>query len=104
MLYKIEYYVPESHHEQVKSALFAAGAGRVGQYDHCCWQTLGNGQYRPLPGSTPFQGDEGRVETAPEYKVEMVCEEACLQSVIDALLQAHPYQEVAYFVMKFDGP
>ncbi len=47
-MYKICFYVPESHLEKVKEALFATGAGRIGDYDHCCWQTRGTGQFRPL--------------------------------------------------------
>jgi hypothetical protein len=49
-LLKIEFYVPETHLEQVKSAMFSAGAGRVGDYDCCAWQTLGQGQFRPQDG------------------------------------------------------
>ncbi|MEQ8952612.1 MAG: NGG1p interacting factor NIF3, partial [Gammaproteobacteria bacterium] len=58
-LYKIEFYVPESHLEQVKSAMFAAGAGRAGEYDSCAWQTLGQGQFRGLEGSSPYLGQSG---------------------------------------------
>lgn len=95
-LYKLEFYVPETHLEAVKAALFAAGAGKVGDYDHCAWQTLGQGQYRPLPGSSPHQGETGRLETMAEYKVEMVCEQSCAAAVLAALQDAHPYEEVAY--------
>lgn len=95
-LYKIEFYVPESHLDSVKTALFTAGAGRVGDYDSCAWQTLGQGQYRPLQGSSPHQGEAGKIETIAEYKVEMVCQKSCVAAVIAALLEAHPYEEVAY--------
>lgn len=95
-LYKLEFYVPETHLESVKQALFAAGAGRVGDYDSCAWQTLGRGQYRPLSGSQPHQGETGKIETIAEYKVEMVCKKSCCAAVIAALLEAHPYEEVAY--------
>ena len=102
-LLKIEFYVPESHLEPVKSAMFAAGAGRVGDYDSCAWQTLGQGQYRPLEGADPFQGDIGKVETEPEYKVEMVCREALIHAAISALRDAHPYEEVAYSVIRTES-
>ncbi len=55
-MYKLCYYVPESHLEVTKQAIFDAGAGRVGNYDCCCWQVRGQGQFRPLPGSQPFIG------------------------------------------------
>lgn len=99
-LYKIEFYVPETHLEQVKSAMFAAGAGRVGAYDSCAWQTLGRGQYRPLEGSSPHLGEAGRIETIAEYKVELVCEQAHVKAVIAAMLTAHPYEAVAYSLLE----
>lgn len=54
--YKINFYVPESHLEIVKQALFDAGAGRQGDYDQACWQCLGQGQFRPLKGANPSIG------------------------------------------------
>ena len=99
-LYKIELYVPESHLDSVKTAIFEAGAGRVGNYDCCAWQTRGEGQFRPLDGSSPFLGNQGQIETVIEHKLEMVCEEQCLEAVIAALKHAHPYEEVAYTVIR----
>ena len=99
-LYKIEFYVPESHLEITKKAMFEAGAGRVGAYDSCAWQTLGKGQFRPLEQSDPFLGSNGLLETVSEYKVEMVCEEKLLSSVVFALKKSHPYEEVAYSVVQ----
>ncbi|MEC8331453.1 MAG: NGG1p interacting factor NIF3 [Pseudomonadota bacterium] len=99
-MYKIELYVPESHLAAVKTAMFEAGAGRVGNYDCCAWQTRGEGQFRPLNGSTPFIGNQGKIETVIEYKLELVCEESCLKAVIAALKRAHPYEEVAYTAIK----
>lgn len=80
--------------------MFEAGAGRVGNYDCCAWQTRGEGQFRPLDGSTPFLGNQGQIETVIEHKLEMVCEEQCLEAVIAALKRAHPYEEVAYTVIR----
>ena len=54
-MYKLAFFVPPSHVEQVTRALFAAGAGRIGAYDSCSWQVPGQGQFRPLDGSQPFQ-------------------------------------------------
>lgn len=80
--------------------MFEAGAGRVGNYDCCAWQTKGEGQFRPLDGSTPFLGNQGQIETVIEYKLELVCEEPCLKAVIAALKRAHPYEEVAYTAIR----
>jgi hypothetical protein len=99
-LYKIGFYVPESHLEAVKDALFNAGAGRIGNYDRCSWQCLGEGQFRPLEGSQPAMGKQGTVEHVPEYKVELVCASENIQAAIAALRSNHPYEEPAYDVLK----
>lgn len=101
-MYKISVFIPESHLEQVKAALFEAGAGRIGDYDYCAWQCSGQGQFRPLDNSKPFIGQQGQVETVAEYKVEMVCEDGLIQSAIAAMKQAHPYEEPAYDVWKLE--
>ena len=99
-LCKIEFYVPETHLEAVKNAMFETGAGKVGAYDSCAWQTLGHGQFRPKKSSDPYIGTKGSVETVSEFKVEMVCEGAVLSKVILALKESHPYEEVAYSVIQ----
>lgn len=95
---KLNFYVPESHLEIVKNALFAKGAGRYEAYDQCCWQVLGKGQFRPLDGSQPFLGQTGQLETVDEYKVEMVCDEALIKVILQTLVEIHPYEEPAYEV------
>lgn len=99
-MYQLIFYVPESHLEIVKSALFNAGAGRIGDYEHCAWQTLGSGQFRPLSSSTPFIGSIDQLESLEEYKVEMVCEAGAIKQVLQALLISHPYQTPAYSVLE----
>jgi hypothetical protein len=99
-MHKLCFYVPESHLESVKEAVFDAGAGRDGAYDRCCWQVPGRGQYRPLPGSEPHLGSTGQLQTVPEYKVEMAVDDAVLEEVIAALLEAHPYEVPAYDIWR----
>lgn len=99
----LQVYVPESHLESLKAALFAAGAGRIGNYDSCCWQTKGTGQFRPLENSNPFLGKQGQIEQVDEWKIELVCEEAVLPRVIEALKAAHPYETPAYLVIRFEN-
>jgi len=101
-MYKICFYVPDNAVEIVKQALFAAGAGRIGNYDSCCWQVFGTGQFRPLENSNPAIGKTGKVETVSEYRVEMVCEDKIIKDVIEALRQSHPYEEPAYDVLKLE--
>lgn len=93
---KFEFYVPDTHLAKVKKAVFAAGAGIVGCYDSCCWETLGVGQFRPLEGSEPFVGNHDSVEKVKEYKVEMLCAEDKIEQVIQALKDSHPYETPAY--------
>lgn len=95
-MYKLTVYIPESHLETVKEALFAAGAGRYAAYDRCCWQVLGLGQFRPLEGSRPFLGTAGVDERVAEYRVEMLCEDRDVARVEQALRAAHPYEEPAF--------
>lgn len=101
-MYKLAFFVPESHVEQVKSAVFAAGAGRIGAYDQCSWQVLGHGQFRPLDGSQPFIGQSGVVEHVQEWKVELVVADKLIQQVVVALKQCHPYETPAYEVWRLE--
>lgn len=101
-MYKICFFVPPDHSERVKQALFNAGAGRIGDYNQCSWQTAGTGQFRPLEGSTPFIGKQHNLETVDEFKVELVCDEAHIKPAITALKNAHPYETPAYEVYKLE--
>jgi len=96
---KLVFFVPESHLETVKSAVFAAGAGRIGRYDHCCWQIQGEGQFRPLPGSNPALGEHFQLHQLMEYRVEMVCDDACIVAAVSALRAVHPYEMPAFEVL-----
>lgn len=99
-MYQISFYVPDKEAEKVKNAMFEAGAGHVGNYDHCSWQTSGTGQFRPLEGSNPAIGSHGEVETVTELRVEMVCLEKYMPAAIAAMKRAHSYEEVAYLLVK----
>jgi hypothetical protein len=99
-MYQLCFYVPKSHLAKVKMALFKEGAGRLGDYDSCSWETRGQGQFRPLDGSHPFIGDKDRVEQVDEFKVEMVVQDIYINSVLKKLLEDHPYETPAYRVYK----
>jgi len=102
-MYKICFFVPFENTENVKNALFKAGAGKIGQYDHCSWQTAGKGQFRALAGSQPYTGQQDQLETVDEHKVELVCDAEYIQAAIKALKEAHPYEEPAYEVYKLES-
>ncbi len=97
-MYKICFYVPETHVEEVKNAMFAKGAGKIGDYSCCAWQVLGEGQFLPLKESHAFVGEKNQLEKLAEYKVEMICLAQYIHEVISALKNTHPYEEVAYQV------
>lgn len=101
-MYKLVFFVPESHLERVKDTVFALGAGKTLKYSHCCWQVLGQMQFKPLPASDPAIGEQGKLTLTNEYRVEMICEERYLKTVIEGLKKVHPYEEPAYEIYKLE--
>ena len=93
---KLIYYVPESHLEPTKRAIFDAGAGGIGNYEHCAWQVLGTGQFKPIQGANPFIGEVNTLEQIPEWRVETIVPEAKASAVAKALKASHPYEEPAF--------
>lgn len=99
-MYKLCFYVPETHLDEVKKAVFAAGGGRIGAYDNCCWQVLGQGQFRPLQGSQPFLGQAGLTRQVAEWKVELVVADELIHDAVKALKNSHPYETPAFEVWR----
>lgn len=102
-MYQISFYVPESELEVVKNAMFDAGAGKFSNYENCAWQTTGVGQFKPIGDANPTIGILDELEAVEEYKVEMLCTEATIEPVINAMKFAHPYEQVAYTVVKMEN-
>ncbi len=96
--YKLVWFVPPSHLRSTRDAVFVAGAGWIGHYSRCSWATLGEGTFRGGEGTSPAVGEPGRDESVTEYRVETVVPPEKLESVIDALRRAHPYEEPAFDV------
>ena len=92
------FYVPESHLDRVKSAVFQAGAGNIGNYSNCCWQILGQGQFIPGAGSQPAEGERFELSCVPEYLVQVTCKQKDIASILEAFKASHPYEEPAYFI------
>lgn len=99
-MYSLAVYVPEQALDEVKQALFAAGAGSIGNYDRCCWQVLGMGQFRALEGSDPTIGEQNKMTQVAEYRLEMVLDESVVKTVLKALYESHPYEEPAFHLVK----
>lgn len=99
-LYKIVVFVPLDHHERVLQAMFEAGAGWIGNYSHCSFNIEGTGTFLPQEGTQPFTGKQGQLERVKEMRIETIASEGVLHAVVQAMLKAHPYEEVAYDVYK----
>lgn len=95
-LLKLVVFVPTGYEESVASALFAAGAGQVGAYDHCAFRGRGTGSFRPGAGSEPFIGSVGQTERVAEIRLETILPRALQGRVLERMRKAHPYEEVAY--------
>jgi len=102
--YKLVVFVPEGYEDRVWDALAGAGAGWIGKYSHCSFQTLGTGTFKPLEGANPFLGQVGTLEYAKEYRLETILPRGLAADVIRAMLQAHPYEEVAYDLYPLANP
>ena len=95
---KIVVFTPLESLEAVSNAMWQAGAGHIGQYDQTSFRTLGRGSFRPLPGADPHVGNVGEREEVDEWRLEIIVPEAQSKAVVAAMLEAHPYEEVAYDV------
>lgn len=101
---KLVTFVPHEHADAVRRAVTAAGAGALGDYDECTFTSAGEGRFRPLDGADPAVGRVGEVEVVQESRVESVLPRRLRRQVVEALLAAHPYEEVAYDVVELAGP
>lgn len=95
-LLKLATFVPRDHAEAVREALFAAGAGHVGAYDECSFNSEGTGTFRAGEGTSPFVGKKGERHAEAEVRVEVLCPASVQQPVLEAMRAVHPYEEVAY--------
>jgi hypothetical protein len=93
---KLIVFVPAEALDAVRDALFAAGAGRIGDYERCSWYAEGTGTFRGGEGSQPAVGEPGREERVPELRLETVFPSPLQAQVVAALRAAHPYEEPAY--------
>ncbi len=98
-LYKIAVYVPNSHADAVREVLGDAGAGHIGDYSHCTFQTAGKGAFKPLEGTNPYIGKVNILEFVDEVKLETIVQEQKLSEVIKQMIAVHPYEEVAYDII-----
>jgi hypothetical protein len=95
-LHKLVWFVPREALEATRDAVFAAGAGRIGDYERCSWYAAGTGTFLAREGASPSIGEVGREERVAELRVETVVPVERTAEIVRALIAAHPYEEVAY--------
>jgi hypothetical protein len=95
---KLVVFVPREALDPVRDALFAAGAGRIGDYERCSWYTEGTGTFFGREGTEPSVGQAGREQRVAELRLETVFPEERQADVVEALRRAHPYEEPAFDV------
>src|SRR5690554_2352844 len=99
-MYKLIFYAPKDSCEEVKQAVFASGAGKLGDYEWCSFETPGTGQFRPIGNANPHLGKVGELERVEELKVEVLCLEENVKEATKAMLAAHPYEEPAFEIVE----
>lgn len=97
-LFKIVVFVPLGYEDGVRNALAEAGAGWIGDYSHCSFNLEGTGTFKPLEGSNPFIGQQGKIERVSEIRLETIVTEQNLNKAVSKMIMAHPYEEAAYDV------
>jgi hypothetical protein len=95
-MHKLVWFVPEEALDRTRDAVFAAGAGRIGEYERCSWYAAGTGTFLARAGADPAIGEVGREERVPELRVETVVPADRAREIVRALIEAHPYEEVAF--------
>lgn len=95
-LFKLIFFVPKGEADMVKEAIFSTGAGTIGNYAECSFNSQGQGTFKPIKKANPTLGSLNQRHTEPETKVEILLQQKDINAAIGAMMQAHPYEEVAY--------
>ncbi|NOX84808.1 MAG: Nif3-like dinuclear metal center hexameric protein [Chlorobi bacterium] len=102
-LKKLVTFCPDNYADKVRGAIFQAGGGHIGNYDSCSYNLKGEGTFRGLEGANPFVGKKGEIHFEKETRIETIVPDYKINAVIRAMLEAHPYEEVAYDVYPLDN-
>ena len=101
-LLKLVVFVPKGHEDRILDALARAGAGQIGRYSHCTFQTMGTGTFMPAADTNPFIGSKGELEKVSEIRLETILPVTRRKTIISDLIKHHPYEEVAYDLYPLD--
>ncbi|NLN91830.1 MAG: Nif3-like dinuclear metal center hexameric protein [Candidatus Hydrogenedens sp.] len=102
--FKLITFVPKDHVDRLRDALALAGAGVIGDYSHCSFQSEGMGSFQPLEAAKPFSGEKGQLNLEPEIRLEMIVPAATSAKILQALMNHHPYEEPAYDLIALENP
>ncbi len=102
-MYKLVIYVPRDHVEDVRRAVCAVGAGHIGNYSDCSFRTAGTGTFKPLAGTRPYLGEIGELAEVDEFRLETVVPESRLQEALNSMRRSHPYEEIAYDLIRLSN-
>lgn len=103
MLKKLVVFCPLAHAEKVRKAMFDAGAGKIGDYDSCSYNLSGEGSFRASDAANPFVGEVDKLHFEPEVRIETIFPEYLQNVILNEMIKAHPYEEVAYDIYSLDN-
>ena len=102
-LLKLVTFVPKQYAESVRQALFMAGAGTIGDYDCCSFNSQGEGTFRAAEGTHPYVGETGKMHIEPEVRIEVILKKELKNQAVSALLESHPYEEPAFDLYELEN-
>lgn len=100
---KLTTYSPQKNADEIRTALFKVGAGNIGNYDYCSYNTEGYGTYRGNENSNPVIGEKGKFQTEKETFISVIFEKHLEKNILKTLFEVHPYEEVAYDIVPLDN-
>ncbi len=103
LLKQLVVYVPESHAEKLRNALFVSGAGEIGNYKECSFNSSGIGTFTPSSGSDPYSGEIGKQHQGEEIRVEVIYPAQMERRILNAMVDNHPYEEIAHSIFQMDN-
>lgn len=102
-LHKISVFVPNKNAQEVANAMHNEGAGEIGNYSNCSYQTEGIGTFKPSLKANPYLGEKDKIHSEPEVKLEVIASTHKTNKIINAMLAAHPYEEVAFDIFPLEN-